>query len=65
MSWPILLLAACAGDNPARTEIDARKSAPAAPIAAADWTCPMHLEVSSPEPGSCPKCGMPLGRRER
>jgi P-type Cu+ transporter len=24
------------------------------------WTCPMHPEVRSPEPGSCPKCGMAL-----
>jgi Cu+-exporting ATPase len=24
------------------------------------YTCPMHPEVRSPKPGSCPKCGMPL-----
>jgi len=24
------------------------------------WTCPMHPEVVSTEPGSCPKCGMRL-----
>ena len=24
------------------------------------WTCPMHLEVRSDEPGKCPKCGMNL-----
>ena len=24
------------------------------------WTCPMHPEVTSPTPGSCPICGMPL-----
>ena len=24
------------------------------------YTCPMHPEVTSPEPGSCPKCGMHL-----
>jgi NADH:ubiquinone oxidoreductase subunit 6 (subunit J) len=26
----------------------------------ADWTCPMHPEVSQPDPGTCPKCGMSL-----
>lgn len=25
-----------------------------------DWTCPMHPEVSQPDPGKCPKCGMSL-----
>ena len=24
------------------------------------WTCPMHPEVTSPKPASCPKCGMAL-----
>jgi hypothetical protein len=24
------------------------------------YTCPMHPEVTSPEPGRCPKCGMKL-----
>lgn len=33
-------------------------TAPAAPSAV--YTCPMHPEVRSPEPGSCPKCGMNL-----
>ena len=27
---------------------------------AAVYTCPMHPEVRTPKPGSCPKCGMPL-----
>jgi len=25
-----------------------------------DWTCPMHPEVSQPDAGTCPKCGMAL-----
>jgi Cu(I)/Ag(I) efflux system membrane fusion protein len=25
-----------------------------------DFTCPMHLEIHSPGPGKCPKCGMDL-----
>lgn len=24
------------------------------------YTCPMHPEVKSDKPGSCPKCGMDL-----
>jgi len=24
------------------------------------YTCPMHPEVTSPQPGKCPKCGMNL-----
>jgi Cu(I)/Ag(I) efflux system membrane fusion protein len=24
------------------------------------YTCPMHPEVQSDKPGSCPKCGMDL-----
>jgi NADH-quinone oxidoreductase subunit J len=32
--------------------------APAAPEGV--WTCPMHSEVRSDEPGKCPKCGMDL-----
>jgi hypothetical protein len=26
------------------------------------YTCPMHPEVDSVEPGQCPKCGMTLVR---
>ncbi len=29
-----------------------------------EYTCPMHPEVVSDEPGSCPKCGMTLMPRE-
>lgn len=32
----------------------------APPPAVTSWTCPMHPEVHSPTPGSCPKCGMTL-----
>jgi uncharacterized protein len=27
---------------------------------AADFTCPMHPDIHSAEPGRCPECGMPL-----
>jgi Cu+-exporting ATPase len=29
-------------------------------VEAAEYTCPMHPEVISSEPGDCPKCGMAL-----
>lgn len=42
---------------------------PTAPAAPGDpggqlYTCPMHPEVKQASPGSCPKCGMPLVRRD-
>src|SRR5687767_15971729 len=35
----------------------------AAPVAAAEWTCPMHPEIVRDQPGSCPICGMALEPR--
>lgn len=32
------------------------------PDAAQGYVCPMHPEVTSPAPGTCPKCGMALVR---
>jgi hypothetical protein len=29
-------------------------------VASAEYTCPMHSEVKSKEPGKCPECGMDL-----
>ncbi|GEO07316.1 hypothetical protein AAE02nite_49800 [Adhaeribacter aerolatus] len=29
-------------------------------VAGITYTCPMHPEVTSTEPGKCPKCGMNL-----
>jgi hypothetical protein len=31
---------------------------------AATYTCPMHLDIVSEEPGSCPKCGMTLVKKK-
>jgi hypothetical protein len=59
-----LALSACAGANPARDAIDAQ-SAEVVPAAAeqAPYYCPMHPEVTSDQPGKCPKCGMDLVKR--
>jgi len=32
----------------------------APPVKAVTYMCPMHPEVTSPTPGTCPKCGMKL-----
>ena len=32
---------------------------------AAIYTCPMHPEVTSTTPGTCPKCGMTLIKKEK
>jgi len=39
-----------------------RRTEPAAntPAVAEEWTCSMHPQVRSPEPGACPICGMDL-----
>jgi Cu(I)/Ag(I) efflux system membrane fusion protein len=29
------------------------------------YQCPMHLEVTSDKPGTCPKCGMDLEKVEK
>lgn len=34
------------------------------PAAATVYTCPMHPEVTSDKPGSCPKCGMTLVKKK-
>ena len=41
---------------------DGRRAAPPQKkkVKKPQYTCPMHPEVKSPEPGRCPKCGMPL-----
>lgn len=29
------------------------------------FTCPMHPEVQSDQPGTCPKCGMKLVEKDK
>jgi len=47
--------------------LEPREERPAAPRPAAPgavtYTCPMHLEIQQPGPGTCPKCGMALEPR--
>jgi Cu(I)/Ag(I) efflux system membrane fusion protein len=38
--------------------------APAAPVPAARWTCPMHPTIVQDHPGECPICGMALVEAE-
>jgi hypothetical protein len=49
---------------PAVPEISDPGTRQTRPVAAALYTCPMHPEVRSPQPGKCPSCGMTLERVE-
>jgi Cu+-exporting ATPase len=48
-----------AGDSDAHTSPRSSAIAPA-PSSGPKYTCPMHPEIVSDRPGSCPKCGMAL-----
>jgi len=56
----LLLLVACDATNPARTAIEQKKAPPVEQVAEDTWTCPMHPEIRTHEPGICPKCSMDL-----
>ncbi len=43
-----------------QTTVKADSSKQTNPEMAAVYSCPMHPEVTSNEPGKCPKCGMNL-----
>ena len=47
---------------PPAAEVPANYQLPTANSQLSSYTCPMHPEVQSPGPGSCPKCGMALER---
>jgi Heavy metal binding domain len=50
--------------NPATTKSSKpRTPATPKPAQATVYTCPMHPEVTSDKPGTCPKCGMSLVKR--
>ncbi len=50
-----------AGHGGTYTHVDAGRSESQAPVAV--YSCPMHPEVNSSGPGTCPKCGMALVER--
>jgi Heavy metal binding domain len=54
-----LLITACLGLGPVETMRAQRRPA------AARYVCPMHAEVTSRKPGSCPKCQMKLVAQKR
>ena len=49
---------------PARTQSRTMTSPEAQPAAATVYTCPMHPDVMSDKPGTCPKCGMALVKKQ-
>lgn len=53
--WLLTLVAACGND---------KKDPHADHEAGVEYTCPMHPEVVSDKPGSCPTCGMDLVKKE-
>lgn len=66
---PVPVMAVSLANGAASPPAPAPKGgAPEAPAPSTDagtpsptvYTCPMHPEVTSPEPGRCPKCGMKL-----
>lgn len=40
--------------------LEVKAGSNSAPLAVAEFTCPMHPEVKQTTPGKCPKCGMAL-----
>src|SRR5688572_14511795 len=62
MTHPRETHAACHGSH---EHGSARPPAPTTPppSGSGEWTCPMHPEVRSSGPGTCPKCGMALEPR--
>ena len=56
----LLLCGAGGGQAPAvAADVSAHghENARAVGVDHARYTCPMHPEIRSPQPGSCPKCG--------
>jgi Cu+-exporting ATPase len=46
--------------HPASSSLSPSPASPKGQASAAKYTCPMHPEVQSDQPGNCPKCGMAL-----
>lgn len=61
MLFSIIVFTACNSGETKQTDQKASSQTEANPqVAEASYTCPMHPEVTSLEPGKCPKCGMNL-----
>ena len=55
----VLAIAACSSQVS-----DNKESQVQASTGKVSYTCPMHPEITSDKPGSCPKCGMDLVKQE-
>ena len=54
--FALLLVSGCAEGNKGMSRVDGGNSGAVGKL----YSCPMHPEVQSSVPGSCPKCGMDL-----
>ena len=50
--------------NATPAAVDHSQHGQAAPVAESVYTCPMHPEITSEKPGTCPKCGMALVKKK-
>lgn len=57
----VLTIAIIAGIS---ANVSAQNSTTKSEVAKVEYTCPMHPEVISDKPGTCPKCGMDLVKKE-
>jgi hypothetical protein len=67
LSTAILLFAlitACQQSKDNAKETDNTEEKAGEETAAVEYTCSMHPEVITKEPGKCPKCGMDLVKKE-
>jgi len=58
-----LSLAGCVGGQSEAEQGSSQRPSGAPGEVSAAYVCSMHPEVTSPTPGSCPKCGMALVRK--
>ncbi len=62
---PSAFLRVEAGDNSSAPEPTAPSTEEPSAASPRAYTCPMHAEVTSDQPGRCPQCGMKLEPREK